>query len=296
MFKVTMQDMQMKRTFDIIDFIFINITEDDTALDQEFTLSSQQGVWGIVYFGFSYQVSCAANFTGPRCDVCFNLNCGMHGECVHDFQDGTFTCACQDGFTGEFCHVQDECFTKCVNGSCMNQGNSFVCVCQDGFTGEFCDARDRCFDIDCGANGSCMNQDDSFMCACQDGFAGEFCDIYDECLVKCVNGSCVGQEGSSTCACQDGFTGEFCEARDECHGINCGSGECVPGDGGGAYSCHCNSGFTGNLCETDVDECVNISCSGRGECIESVNSFSCSCESGYSGTLCQGISIYEMGV
>jgi len=60
--------------------------------------------------------------------------------------NGTFTCACKDGYEGDAkkCTEIDECKSKpCLNnGVCRDQVNGFKCICAYPFSGETCDTKD----------------------------------------------------------------------------------------------------------------------------------------------------------
>lgn len=92
--------------------------------------------------------------------------CGSHGHCISQ-PSGNFTCTCDPGFTGTYCHESESslhrllfrthvllpCFTlfhlsdvnDCVSSPCRNGGtcidgvNSFQCFCPDGWEGKICD-------------------------------------------------------------------------------------------------------------------------------------------------------------
>ncbi len=106
-------------------------------------------------------------------------------EHAHANTDGSFTCACVSGYTGDLCDVDiNECANNpCINGgTCTNTDGSFTCTCVPGYTGDLCD-----MDINECANNvnPCQNGDTcvnsfstgSFACICPSGFTGDLCDI-----------------------------------------------------------------------------------------------------------------------
>ena len=67
--------------------------------------------------------------------ICVNF-C-LHGSCNAN-NDGKATCVCDDGWTGERCHV-DLCHNTCLNnGTCFIIESEPECLCPSGFIGERC--------------------------------------------------------------------------------------------------------------------------------------------------------------
>ncbi|MEZ4328374.1 MAG: EGF domain-containing protein [Polyangiales bacterium] len=168
-----------------------------------------------------YECTCAAGYTGDgrasgsRCtniNECDNDedNCASDATCT-DTQ-GSFTCACNEGFegNGEVCTDVDECSRGTHDCSpfaeCANTAGSFSCTCRDGFqgTGTSCIDVDECVvDNPCGDNELCINQlGDAPQCVCEPGFTR-------------VDGLC-------TRACGDGVRGL---------GEGCDDANTDPGDG-----------------------------------------------------------------
>ncbi len=56
---------------------------------------------------------------------------------------------------------------NCANGGVCNEG---TCACPDGFTGEFCQTN-LCAAVNCGANGACVDG----SCVCDQGYEGANC-------------------------------------------------------------------------------------------------------------------------
>jgi len=67
--------------------------------------------------------------------ICVNF-C-LHGSCNAN-NGGNATCVCDDGWTGERCHV-DLCHNTCLNnGTCIIIESEPECLCPSGFIGERC--------------------------------------------------------------------------------------------------------------------------------------------------------------
>jgi hypothetical protein len=141
-----------------------------------------------------------------------------NGTCV-DEGDGTFTCDCEEGWTGELCDTEVPCEPNpCVNGTCIDEGDgTFTCDCDEGWTGELCDIEDPC-DPDPCLRGTCIDEGDgTFTCDCDEGWSGELCDVGDPCDPNpCANGTCTDQgDGTFLCDCDEGWTGELCDVPPE---------------------------------------------------------------------------------
>ncbi|XP_048585889.1 uncharacterized protein LOC5504791 isoform X2 [Nematostella vectensis] len=231
------------------------------------------------------------------------------GVCTNTM--GSYTCACDSGYTGDgqICTDVDECSTgshTCApsGSTCTNNAGSFTCACNAGYTGDGY----SCLDIDecssgghlCAPSGStCTNTVGAFTCACNAGYTGDgvTCTDIDECsdgtnTCAPIGSSCTNNAGSYTCSCNAGYAGdgETCvEDIDEC---SSGAHTCAPSGSTctntvGSYTCACNVGYTGDgeTC-VDIDECSagSHTCAPSvSTCTNTVGSFTCACNAGYTG-------------
>ncbi|CAF0891856.1 unnamed protein product [Adineta steineri] len=107
------------------------------------------------YFGgFVYSVysdpNCLSNDVYYKCpsDVCL---CQNGGTC-----DGSGTCQCKGGWTGDTC---SEC--GCQNGGTCD-GSGDICQCKSGWVGETCSDIAPCNAARCCGTDTCIYCDDSF--------------------------------------------------------------------------------------------------------------------------------------
>ncbi len=193
-----------------------------------------------------------------------------------------------------------------ANATCTDTASSFTCACNDGFTGD----GKICTDVDeCSMNNggcdllvTCTNTPGAFMCGeCPVGYSGDGvtgCTDIDECAAN--NGgcdvltTCTNTPGSRTCgACPNGYTGDGaagCVDIDECATNN---GGCEPlvtcTNTTGSFTCgDCAEGYTGGGAGgcIDIDECMtnNGGCDALTVCTNTPGSFTCgACPAGYTG-------------
>ncbi|KAM9717511.1 LOW QUALITY PROTEIN: sushi, von Willebrand factor type A, EGF and pentraxin domain-containing protein 1 [Menidia menidia] len=223
---------------------------------------------------------------------CFLNPCQNKGTCEE--VGAGYVCTCAAGFTGAKCEVDiNECDSApCQNGGlCQDGMGSFQCQCQPGFMGSLCQAEvNECVSSPCLNDGVCVDEVAGFACSCAAGFTGSRCELeLDECLSgPCLNGGvCEDQAGGFGCACAPGFSGPRCQVdSDECLSAPClHGGSCR--DGVNSFRCGCVRGFRGRLCEVDVDECDPNPCENGASCLDGPGAFACRCLPGFNGTRCE---------
>ena len=241
-------------------------------------------------------------------------SCDANASCTNT--KGSYTCACNDGFTGDghTCIDFDECSRGraedagdvtpplChVNAFCENTTGGYTCTCSKGYSGDgfTCDDVNECEGVNqCSGNAHCSNNIGSYSCACFEGFSGDgnICTDVNECDADpcSEDGFCTNTVGSYECDCSGGYEGDGfnCENIVECKDMdlhNCRTNS-VCNDTEGGYTCSCLSGFyeldtSGTTFEcADIDECSwENTCHADATCTNSVGAFDCKCNTGYAG-------------
>lgn len=129
------------------------------------------------------EVCCPPNKFGPNCDLC--SDCNGNGKCKgNGTRKGNGKCACDEGYTGEFCtdcsigfyeSFRDEtkllcskCHQACGDDGCSAGGPKQCKSCRKGWTFT---PDSGCFDINecltsniCKENQFCVNNDGSYSC------------------------------------------------------------------------------------------------------------------------------------
>ena len=128
---------------------------------------------------------------------CSSNPCANNGYCSPVIGAYSFTCLCQQGYTGLLCAAQiSPCSSNpCVNsGTCILNGNSnWVCVCSPGYTGKQISKIDFrqfnfhfkfigltcsyqiqvCYSNPCLNGGTCtQSQVNRYACQCPPGISG----------------------------------------------------------------------------------------------------------------------------
>ena len=186
--------------------------------------------------------------------------------------DGSVECCDGLAPAGGVCADIDECAANTddcdANATCTNTIGSFTCACNAGFTGD----GNTCTDIDecsagtatCGANSTCTNTPGSYACACQSGFAGDAtgrdCLNIDDCAgAPCHNGgTCADGINAFTCTCAPGFGGPTCDATTCGDGIRAGAEQCDDGNLNNSDGClsTCQAAVCGDgVVRTGVEQC-----------------------------------------
>jgi len=165
------------------------------------------------------------------------------------------------------CQDIDECNTeehKCHRkAKCTNTMGSFTCSCNEGYSGNGFQCQDlyKCKGPNnCDVNAACTNTTrggtvNSYTCECNIGFSGDgyTCQDIDECSTgehKCLKkAKCINTIGSYTCKCSEGYalsTDGVCSDMNECSTgeHNCDANAWCDNEIGG-YTCNCNPGYAG---------------------------------------------------
>lgn len=240
-----------------------------------------------------WQCNCDEGWGGLFCNqdlnYCTNHKpCKNGGTCTNTGQ-GSYTCACLQGFTGTNCdtHLNACLHQPCLNGgTCKSTERNYTCECPLGYYGRHCDTTaSTCTENPCLNGGTCIDDGNGFRCLCLGNYEGARCDLLMSTCDEnpCLNGgSCSVTDSSYVCQCPHGFTGNNCEQKsDECSANPCeNGGVCVDG------RCQCVPGYVGTSCQTNVDDCLTKPCANGGTCYDQINDYSCVCQPGFTGKDC----------
>ncbi|XP_072217867.1 protein jagged-2b isoform X1 [Leuresthes tenuis] len=220
--------------------------------------------------------------------------CGPRGRCI-SHPAGNFTCICDPGFSGIYCHenINDCISNPCRNGgTCIDGVNSFQCFCPDGWEGQLCDLNvNECRHNPCKNGGRCVDLVNDFYCKCADNWKGKTCHSRErQCdETTCSNGgTCYDHGDAFRCACTPDWGGNTCNTakNSTCASSPCSNGGTCVG-GGDTFSCICKEGWEGPTCGQNTDDCNPHPCYNGGICVDGVNWFRCECAPGFAGPDCR---------
>ncbi|KAG8449317.1 hypothetical protein GDO86_016099, partial [Hymenochirus boettgeri] len=220
--------------------------------------------------------------------------CGPHGRCISR-PGGNFTCSCNRGFTGAYCHenINDCLGNPCKNGgTCTDEIDSFKCFCPNGWGGELCDINyNDCTPNPCQNDGRCIDLVNDFVCECKNGWKGKTCHSREyQCDAStCSNGgTCYDTGDTFRCLCSPDWEGSTCNiAKDSsCLPNPCENGGTCVGNGD-SFSCMCKEGWEGRTCTQNTNDCNPYPCYNGGICVDGINWFRCECAPGFAGPDCR---------
>eukprot|EP00066_Takifugu_rubripes_P021314 XP_011610580.1 PREDICTED: protein jagged-2 isoform X2 [Takifugu rubripes] len=220
--------------------------------------------------------------------------CGPRGRCISQ-AGANFTCVCDPGFSGFYCHenVNDCVGDPCGNGgTCVDGVNAFQCVCPSGWEGRLCDLNvNECKRQPCKNGGRCLDLVNDFYCECVDNWKGKTCHSREsQCdATTCSNGgTCYDHGDAFRCACPPGWGGNTCNTakNSTCASRPCSNGGTCVG-GGDTFTCICKEGWEGPTCGRNINDCNPHPCYNGGICVDGVNWFRCECAPGFAGPDCR---------
>ncbi|MED6231510.1 Protein jagged-2 [Ataeniobius toweri] len=238
-------------------------------------------------------VAVPANDSGGVQHVSSNV-CGPRGRCISQ-PSGNFTCICDPGFSGIYCHenINDCVSNPCKNGgTCIDGLNSFQCFCPDGWEGQLCDLNvNECRHNPCKNGGRCIDLVNDFYCECTGDWKGKTCHSREsQCdETTCSNGgTCYDHGDAFRCSCPPGWGGNTCNTakNSTCASSPCSNGGTCVG-AGDTFSCICKEGWEGLTCGQNIDDCNPHPCYNGGLCVDGVNWFRCECAPGFAGPDCR---------
>ncbi|XP_061766564.1 protein jagged-1b isoform X1 [Nerophis ophidion] len=242
----------------------------------------------------SCTVAVASNSTpGGERYISSNV-CGPHGRCRSQ-AGGQFSCECQEGFRGTYCHenINDCESSPCRNGgTCIDKVSVYQCICADGWEGDHCEINiDDCSTNPCHNGGTCRDLVTDFFCECKNGWKGKTCHSREsQCdEATCNNGGTCYDEGNTfQCKCSPGWEGTTCNIAK--------NSSCLPNpcENGGtcvvkreSFNCVCKEGWEGPTCTQNTNDCNPHPCYNSGTCIDGDNWYRCECAPGFAGPDCR---------
>ncbi|XP_051559157.1 protein jagged-1a isoform X2 [Myxocyprinus asiaticus] len=242
----------------------------------------------------SCTVAVASNTTPGGMRLISSNVCGPHGRC-RSHAGGHFSCECQEGFTGTYCHenINDCESSPCRNGgTCIDKISVYQCICAHGWEGPNCETNiDDCSMNPCLDRGVCRDLVNDFYCECKNGWKGKTCHSREsQCdEATCNNGGTCSDEGDSfKCMCAPGWEGTTCNIakNSTCLPNPCENGAtCVVRDD--SFTCVCKEGWEGLTCSQNSNDCNPQPCYNSGTCVDGDNWYRCECASGFAGPDCR---------
>uniref|UniRef100_A0A8C9YE75 Delta-like protein n=1 Tax=Sander lucioperca TaxID=283035 RepID=A0A8C9YE75_SANLU len=256
-----------------------------------------------------YYCACSEDYEGKNCshlkDHCRTTTCkgtsppryissnvcGPHGRCRSQ-AGGQFSCECQEGFRGTYCH---ENINDCESNPCRNGGTCIdkVSDCSNPhlLIGPFNPYIDDCSTNPCHNGGTCRDLVTDFFCECKNGWKGKTCHSREsQCdEATCNNGGTCHDEGDTfQCKCSPGWEGTTCNIakNSSCLPNPCeNGGTCVVT--GESFTCVCKEGWEGPTCTQNTNDCSPHPCYNSGTCVDGDNWYRCECAPGFAGPDCR---------
>ncbi|XP_035263180.1 protein jagged-1a isoform X3 [Anguilla anguilla] len=242
----------------------------------------------------SCTVAVASNSTPEGVRYISSNVCGPHGRCKSQ-AGGQFTCVCQEGFIGTYCHenINDCESNPCRNGgTCIDKVGVYQCICGDGWEGVHCETNiDDCSTSPCHNGGTCRDLVNDFYCECASPWKGKTCHSREsQCDEATCNGggTCYDEVDTFKCMCAPGWEGATCNIakNSSCLPNPCeNGGTCVVS--GDSFTCVCKEGWEGSTCTQNTNDCSPHPCYNSGTCMDGDNWYRCECAAGFAGPDCR---------
>ncbi|XP_019639842.1 PREDICTED: protein crumbs homolog 1-like [Branchiostoma belcheri] len=237
--------------------------------------------------------------TQDTVNACLSSPC-VHGTCTDGAAAGSYTCSCENGWTGNNCDQMSfggQCY-QFSSTALSHQDSALACSANGGRLVDVMDHEQQSFLADKMAASSgnsnwlamktapteILNSDGTPVSGQLQWSSSEPSEPCDLCVLLDSSDNYLAK--TAPCTEQHNYVCQ--DAQVSCDPNVCqNGGNCTSCFNGSATFCRCPDGFEGDFCEINIDECASNPCQNGGTCQDGINSYSCSCPTGFHGDHCE---------